>query len=365
MDRLRPSAEPLSGSSAAEPYSLDTDRRTYRATSPEAVAELARRILDPERAIPIVGLTSRAGEAQPALDHADVLETLEGALELAAIPTGTPTRHLAELIPSHCEVYGGAARIWWPGFNPNSDPRDHPLVLDRHGVYGSQALEHLSRAWTNGPPEIEKELDDRDRELALLRDRSERSEATIGDLAERVRELEQQLDQAESRRKEAEDRAREVRRIAASAPHPSTDTTDSGDPDAAFLGRVFDGYLRSTTAADRTTHPLSPVVVGQEFCETLRKVDIDENRVAFVVALLLSNRLSQNFESHPLRAGRGGEDPQRQRPADGALAWRVSVKRNSPSAPRLHYWRHPDGLIELASVAVHDSFDIPTKGGTR
>jgi hypothetical protein len=65
------------------------------------------------------------------------------------------------------------------------------------------------------------------------------------------------------------------------------------------------------------------------------------------------------LDVHQLRTGKGGNDPQRTRPRDGATAWRCALKTDSPSAPRLHYWSLPTGAVEFAKVGSHDDMDIP------
>lgn len=58
---------------------------------------------------------------------------------------------------------------------------------------------------------------------------------------------------------------------------------------------------------------------------------------------------------HSLRTGPGGNDPQRRRASDKANAWRRDIDREY----HLHYWELPNGSVELATVGVHDDFDIP------
>lgn len=60
-------------------------------------------------------------------------------------------------------------------------------------------------------------------------------------------------------------------------------------------------------------------------------------------------------EEHPLRTGRGGNDPQRRREWDRALAWR----RNIDDEYRLHYWRIEGGDAELSWVGPHNDYSIP------
>lgn len=58
-------------------------------------------------------------------------------------------------------------------------------------------------------------------------------------------------------------------------------------------------------------------------------------------------------DTHALRTGQGGGDPQRARGKD--LAWRRDVDREY----HLHYWECETGVVELARLVVHDDFSIP------
>jgi hypothetical protein len=58
---------------------------------------------------------------------------------------------------------------------------------------------------------------------------------------------------------------------------------------------------------------------------------------------------------HALRANPGGDTAQLVR-GDGAKCFRAAIEQNVASARRLHFWRLPDGSIELSRVVVHDDF---------
>ncbi|HEX9089826.1 MAG TPA: hypothetical protein VF867_20200, partial [Arthrobacter sp.] len=58
---------------------------------------------------------------------------------------------------------------------------------------------------------------------------------------------------------------------------------------------------------------------------------------------------------HALRANPGGDTAQLIR-GDGAKCFRAAIEQNVASARRLHFWRLPDGSIELSRVVVHDDF---------
>ncbi|MGX6446941.1 hypothetical protein ACVU7I_02560, partial [Patulibacter sp. S7RM1-6] len=113
---------------------------------------LAAEILDPARRAPIVCLSTRPGEDRPAFDHHRVRQVVGRDAEIRAVRTGPASRYLSQLLPPQLGVFGGAARIWWPGVDDDADPRDHPLVLDRMGRYGPRALEVLEERFAEGPP---------------------------------------------------------------------------------------------------------------------------------------------------------------------------------------------------------------------
>lgn len=115
-------------------------------------AQLAAEVLDPGRRQPIVCLSTRAGEDRPALDVRRVREAVGRGVLLRAVRTGPASRALSACLPPQLGVFGGAARIWWPGVDEHADPRAHPLILDRAGRYGRRALEVLADRIDEGPP---------------------------------------------------------------------------------------------------------------------------------------------------------------------------------------------------------------------
>ena len=70
-------------------------------------------------------------------------------------------------------------------------------------------------------------------------------------------------------------------------------------------------------------------------------------------------KLLTKRSDHPLRTGNKQTALSRVRD-DGAEARRCYLEKHGPGARRLHYWKLPDGSIELAVVTVHEDMGIPS-----
>jgi hypothetical protein len=129
------------------------DRRAQKVSavrldSLEQIRTLAETILDAARTDPVVCVSSRAHDSAPLVD-VGALAAAVGELPVYVVPTGELTWELTSLLPDKFDVYGGAARIWWPSLSPGDDPHRHPLVFC-WGPYGAPAalariLRELSR----------------------------------------------------------------------------------------------------------------------------------------------------------------------------------------------------------------------------
>ena len=100
-------------------------------TTPEGVVAAARAILDPDQTGPIVCLTSRAGEHEPALDPERVREIVGDGTPIYCVPTGPLTFRLTRLLPPRWDVFGGAGRLYWLPLLGSDTQRTHPLIFDR------------------------------------------------------------------------------------------------------------------------------------------------------------------------------------------------------------------------------------------
>ncbi len=154
-------------------------------------------IVREDRAHPLVGLTCRAGARDPALAVDRVLELVGPGIPVYVIE---PPQAKASkmLLPARHAVYGGAARVWWPGVSEDSDPF-HPVIFDATGVYGEDALQRLAREFRVQSPQP---VGLSPQQQAVLQERLRiRAES-------RCRELEAQLRSLQGSGGELEQRAR-------------------------------------------------------------------------------------------------------------------------------------------------------------
>jgi hypothetical protein len=66
-------------------------------------------------------------------------------LTVHVLRTGELTWELTAVLPERFEVFGGAARIWWPGLTPSDDPRRHPLIFCWSASEAGAAADRLVR----------------------------------------------------------------------------------------------------------------------------------------------------------------------------------------------------------------------------
>lgn len=335
------------------------DHPVRNVDSPEAVDALVAELLDEERQQPIVAVTSRQRERHPAMDVDIVREIVGEMTDVVFLVDGPLTRQLSERLPnSKMGVFGGAARIWWPGLTAGSKFDHHPLIFDPHAVYGSQAEERLERAWREGPPLVGIGPVD-DPELHLLRERHRALESAFMRQRDELHVAEEEIRNLREQIAAARQRAREQRPV-----EPARRIETAPDPELAFRVEVLTAWHEHfpVDQSDRERYPLARYRLLSGWMDDIDALQpADRAKLPEVVAMVLCGRVRDinGMEDHQLRSGSGGSGPQRVRSSDGALARRTYVRRDTPNAARLHYWVQPDGTIDLASVRGHDYVGIP------
>jgi hypothetical protein len=128
------------------------------------------------------------------------------------------------------------------------------------------------------------------------------------------------------------------------------------DPAEQFTFGVYNCWVHRIPAAEKADRPLTAYRFGPKFFASLDSLDgISREKIYEVVVDVLTGiaETMSGRDMHRLRQGMGGDDPIVRRKDDDAVCWRVSLQKNTPSARRLHFWRHAD-YIELSRVVLHD-----------
>ena len=441
------------------------------------VEDLVQQLFAPGRREPLIAVTVSSRATEPFLD-VERLAVLVDPVPVVLLATQELTWELTSLLPDDLGVYGGAARIWWPGLTEQDQPHRHPLVFAYSPEEGARATHriveelerHAARSFHRPAPKPVRRAPvvrphpvgdvvagmvlattpgGAEVELApgvtgwLVRRRRD-AEAVVGhpvlvriagydddgvvleqpprsagepaakvaatqglftarpgpprlrtpdapasaavDLLHENALLRGQLADAEedkasadrhadgarheltravkAARRQKQDQARELRAYRDRIAHLESQLRGTGrydDAEQQFRHEVRLAWEASCVGNDRDTWPLSQdYLVGAFFLSSLEALaGIARAKVVEVCAEVLCGRAATQVgrEVHPLRTAEAGDAPQRLR-EDAAKAFRASLQVSTPSARRLHYWRLPDGRLELSKVGVHDDLTI-------
>lgn len=123
---------------------------------------------------------------------------------------------------------------------------------------------------------------------------------------------------------------------------------------------VYLAWARNVPASEKARRPLPPDwTAGPDFAASLYGFTepgiVAKALKAAVEVLTGAAERNAARDVHALRANAGADTAQRVR-EDGSKCFRAAIEQNVASARRLHFWRLPDGSIELSRVVVHDDF---------
>jgi hypothetical protein len=397
--------DPINATSGSAPSRGTAERRSRRAATrppkpldlgiPVAATEdqgelLAAEVMDPERTAPIVCLSTRAGEDRPAFDHHHVRRAVGRDAIIRAVRTGPASRFLSQLLPQQLGVFGGAARIWWPGVDDDSDPRDHPLILDRMGRYGPRAIEVLGERFAEGPPTGPSKrppvgpkhggklvalpggaeraarsepaprstpvTPDRDQQLLLGALDTARDE--IRGLREKLAEL--RLDAMTPGDRNAAIRRRRETEIPEQTPTRAArpdQVAQLAIPEAVHRDRVRAHHLEIVAAwlardhdAGRRARPLGPIALGEGYLDA---VDAQRGRVSPAALAAVAARIASGKQGEAddldVAAWTSEDGDQELRPEDGSPCWSCAVP-GVDGGLRLRWWTREDGAVELRDL---------------
>jgi len=126
---------------------------------------------------------------------------------------------------------------------------------------------------------------------------------------------------------------------------------------AGLRRAIICAHRRAFPTGDR---PLVDYSVGSRFLADFESNIVAQglaDRVVDDLAILLSTdgERHSSFGVEAFRTGRGGNDPQLVRARDQARAFRAHLSKGARPI-KLHYWRRPSGVKELANVGAREDF---------
>jgi hypothetical protein len=246
-----------------------------------------------------------------------------------------------------------------PGPGPRPALTTGPITVPGKTVLESQGLrilelkarvEALERELTRANPRGMKAVQDQMRlEISELFGDRDTLRAQLRMEKERTTELRSQLREARAKQVVGND-------YTASR---SWFGLDSAGAEEWVRHEVTHAWIERIPAFERANRPLTKFTLGADFVDTLAIFTNGQKYKAFkciVDVLVGTPEMLALRQVHALRASEGANAPDRVRD-DGAIAMRAYIEEGVASARRLHYWKHPDGTIELATAAVHDQLD--------
>ena len=299
--------------------------------------------LDPDAPPPAVVEHVDPEPAPP--ETAPVAEPVEPAAEPVAEAPAKPAMPTPAMMPRRKGEPVRAVR-------PAPAPSPEPMPEKEHPPAKKAAVQSMSLQVTA----IKAEKAHLEAELTELRDqvsglRNERVQFAK-DLARAAR-------QVETRDAELARMRSQLRRAKQRTAPPDVALPVFADRERGFRHLVEAAWARRIPVGEQPTRPLPDYAIGERFLDSVDALEgIAVDKIADVVMEVLTGLAEQSTgrELHQLRTSAGGNAAPQSR-TDGAVCYRVSMQIHTPSARRLHFWKCPDGTIELSRVVVHDDME--------
>lgn len=218
----------------------------------DEVPSLVAFLSDPGRLLPVVVISTDASTGRPLISAGRAAELLAGIAHVIVLDR-PPSYELTERVGKLRSVFGGAVRVYWPGFDLDADPYDHrvflPVRIDEMESRGRHfepfLAEYINRVavlWVPGDPLVARiRAESEARSRAAQEDQRRRLEEARGEVPaefaaeleaswDRIAHLERRLDAAEA---ELEDVRRAFSLVQAGG--PGTEEADPLEPPPATL----------------------------------------------------------------------------------------------------------------------------------
>lgn len=243
---------------------------------------------------------------------------------------------------------GSTRSVPTPAVMPHAKPPgpqpEKPARTNRHAVESMSLQLAAERAEKS---RMEHRLEELEEEVSALR--NERIQ-----LAKDFDRANRQLATRESELARMRSQLRKAKQRTAAPEMP-----EFADGERGFRHLVEAAWGRRIPVGEQLRRPLVPYTLGPDFLDSVDDLEgITVEKIADVVMEVLTGIADQSAgrEMHVLRTSVGGNAAPQTRD-DGATCYRVSLQINTPSARRLHFWKKPDGTVELSRVVVHDDME--------
>ena len=109
---------------AGYPYNLAAE-----IVGAEHVELLASELTDSDRPYPVILVSKRFLDEMPLIDLSELAERLAGVAKVYELADKWAAFRLTEEIGKTFSCFGGAVRLYWPGFNNEDKPTNHPIWM--------------------------------------------------------------------------------------------------------------------------------------------------------------------------------------------------------------------------------------------
>jgi hypothetical protein len=115
-------------------------------------------LLSGDRTHPAVALTQSLSTGAPVLAPSDIRALVGPDPRIYYIPAERLLDRLEQGLGRALALPPGAVRVWWPGLSADSDPCEHPLLLELDGEPESVLLAELAREFELSRPLVRREI---------------------------------------------------------------------------------------------------------------------------------------------------------------------------------------------------------------
>jgi hypothetical protein len=155
---------------------------------------------------PVIGLTLSADVDAPVLAYSDVRALVGSEVPIYLIRCDELLGQLRQILGAGLAIYRGAARVWWPGAGPHSDPGDHPVVVALEGEPCRVTLEELAMQFDLSRPRVRGQIRLIEDARAFLEHELSIAQAQSHKVNERLRDVQIECHRLRTRAEAAEAR---------------------------------------------------------------------------------------------------------------------------------------------------------------